>query len=132
MLCAMILKVTIKVGRKVKLKIKNLASGFSLLEVLISLAIVGGLLMTIISTINYHIFVALRHKEITQTILLAQEKMLQIKECPVNQKGNFKHPFEGYLYEATVSSSPYTGLNLVCVSVRKDKEVFFVRKYVPK
>ena len=124
-----------KVGRKLKFKIKNLASGFTgftLLEVLISLAIVGGLLMTIISTINYHIFAALRHKEITQTILLAQEKMLQIKENPANQKGNFKPPSAEYLYEVTVSSSPYTGLNLVCVSVRKDKEVFLVREYVAK
>ena len=40
-------------------------NGFTLLEILIALAIVGGLLVTVIASLNYHLGIVERHETIT-------------------------------------------------------------------
>ena len=49
--------------------------GFTLLEVMVALAIMAGVILTIISSFNYHLSVAARDREETVAILLARAKL---------------------------------------------------------
>lgn len=99
-------------------------AGFILLEVMISLAIAGGLLVTLIYTLNHHLRAARRHEIITIAISLAKEKIYEMESQPVAGKGGFSAPFEGYYYEAEVRESRLPGMLEVAVSVRgNDEEV---------
>ena len=60
--------------------------GFTLLEVLIALAIVGGLLVTLIYTLNYHLGLVERQETITVATLLAKNKMTDMEKNPGKQK----------------------------------------------
>ena len=53
--------------------------GFTLLEVLIALAIVGGLLVTLIYSLNYHLGLVERQEIITVATLLAKGKMIDLE-----------------------------------------------------
>jgi general secretion pathway protein I len=48
--------------------------GFTLLEVMVSLAIMAGVVLTVITSFNYHLSVVTRDKEETIAMLLARAK----------------------------------------------------------
>jgi len=52
--------------------------GFTLLEVLISLAILSGVIVTIITVMNSHIAASMRLSESSQAMVIAREKIEQI------------------------------------------------------
>ena len=49
--------------------------GFTLLEIMIALAIMAGVLLTVISSFNYHLSLAARDREETIAALLARAKL---------------------------------------------------------
>ncbi len=49
--------------------------GFTLLEVMVALAILTGVILTVITSYNYHLGVVLRDKQETEAILLARAKL---------------------------------------------------------
>jgi general secretion pathway protein I len=49
--------------------------GFTLLEIMIALAIMAGVLLTVISSFNYHLSLAARDREETIATLLARTKL---------------------------------------------------------
>ena len=49
--------------------------GFTLLEIMIALAIMAGVLLTVISSFNYHLSLAARDREQTIATLLARAKL---------------------------------------------------------
>ncbi|MBI5675488.1 MAG: type II secretion system protein [Nitrospirae bacterium] len=63
--------------------------GFTLLEIMIALAIIGIALTTIIYTVNYHSDVAYENTVTTQMYMLAKEKITEMERSPVNSKGDF-------------------------------------------
>jgi general secretion pathway protein I len=107
-------------------------AGFTLLEVLISLAIIGSLLVTLIYTLNYHLGIAEKHETVTIATLLAKSKMADLKNNPENSKGNFEAPYENYSYEFFVKDSPYPGISEIIVVVREDKEEVKMNEFIFK
>ncbi len=105
-------------------------AGFTLLEVLIALAIVGGLLITLIYTLNYHLGIIERHETITVATLLAKNKIADIEKSPENKKGVFDAPYEGYTYETFVKESPYVGISEIIVIVRAGKEEVKLNEFI--
>lgn len=99
-----------------------LKSGFTLLEVMISLAIVGGLLVTLIYTLNYHLGIADRHGIITIATGLAKEKIYDMEKNPVESRGLFHEPYSNFSYETSVKDSPFYGMYEITVTVRNGKE----------
>lgn len=97
--------------------------GFTLLEVMISLAIIGGLLVTLIYTMNYHMGLAERHETITVATLLAKEKMAELEKSLNNSEGAFDRPYESYRFINVVKDSIYPGVLELTVRVQRDKEV---------
>ena len=97
-------------------------SGFTLLEVMISIAIIGALLVTLIYTLNYHLGIAERHSTVTLATILAKEKIYEMENSPKEGKGFFPEPYADYYYETSVVSSTFPGMSEIGVMVRKGKE----------
>jgi general secretion pathway protein I len=106
--------------------------GFTLLEVLISLAIIGGLLITLIYTLNYHLGLAERQKTVTVATLLAKNKIADLERSPENDKGAFDPPYDNYAYETSVKESPYIGVSEIAVVVKKEKEEVKLNEFIFK
>lgn len=107
-------------------------SGFTLLEVLIALAIVSGLLISVISTLNYHLSLIERHEAITTAILLAKYKLSSMERNPVDEKGVFEAPYENYSYETYIKDSPYPNIKEITIFVKCGKEEVRLNEFVYK
>jgi general secretion pathway protein I len=107
-------------------------AGFTLLEVLISLAIVGGLLVTLIYTLNYNLSVAERQKVVTVETLLAKNKIADLEKKPEDNKGIFDPPYDDYTYETSVKESPYIGVSEIAVVVKRESEEVRLNEFIYK
>jgi len=110
----------------------SFGKGFTFLEVLIALAIVGGLLVTLIYTLNYHLSIVERQEAITIATLLAKKKMADMEKNPVLEKGDFKEPYENYSYETFIRDSLYPGIAEIIVEVKAGKEEIKLNEFVFK
>ena len=106
--------------------------GFTLLEVMISLAIVGGLLVTLIYTLNYHLGIAERHRNTTISTNLAKEKMYAMERKPLIEKGQFPEPYSGFSYETGIKASSFPGMSAISVIVSDGKESVTLSELVRK
>lgn len=106
--------------------------GFTLLEVMISLAIVGGLLVTLIYTLNYHLGIADRHRVITISTSLAKGKIYEMEANPVELKGRFPEPYSGFSYETKVMDSSFPGMSEIRVLVSNGREKIILSELIRK
>lgn len=106
--------------------------GFTLLEVMISLAIVGGLLVTLIYTLNYHLGIAERHGVVTAATSLAKEKMYDMEKSPSSNSGKFSEPYADFSFETSVKDSSFPGMSEIAVVVRSGKEEVRLSELVRK
>ncbi len=106
--------------------------GFTLLEVMVSLAIVGGLLVTLIYSLNYNLGIAGRHEFITVATLLAKDKMAESEKTPAEAKGPFPKPFSSYRYIVGLKDSPFPGLAEMDVTVERGGEKVELSEMVRK
>jgi prepilin-type N-terminal cleavage/methylation domain-containing protein len=97
-------------------------NGFTLFEVMISLAIVGGLLMTLIYTLNYHLGIAERQVTVTTLTNLAKEKIYEMEKNLQVSRGNFPEPNVDVSYETFIEDSAFPGMKEIRVVVKKEKE----------
>lgn len=107
--------------------------GFTLLEVMISLAIAAGVLLTVISSLNYHLAVIARDRQETTAAILGRAKI----EDPafVNQtetKGNFapEHPDMNWEVETLPSDFPMLKRLRLTVSWENGKQKLALVQYV--
>ena len=106
--------------------------GFTLLEVLIALAVIGALLVTLIHTLNYHLSLVLRQETVTVATLLAKNKMADLAKSPGENKGFFDSPYDRYSFETFVKDSPYTGIAEIGVVVKSGSEEVTLNEFVFK
>jgi len=107
-------------------------NGFTLFEVMVSLAIVGGLLMTLIYTLNYHLGIAERQVTITTLTNLAKEKIYEMERNPQISRGNFPEPNIDVSYETFIENSAFPGMKEIRIVVRKDKEIMGLSELMRK
>lgn len=96
--------------------------GFTLLEVMISLAIVGGLLITLIYTLTYQLGITERQFVVTNIVTFACEKMSEMRKSPENRRGRFPEPYNGWSYETKVAATPLADISQITVAVEGGKE----------
>src|SRR5208282_5289422 len=96
--------------------------GFTLLEVMLSLAIIGGVLLTLIWSLNYHLGVAGRYETLTIASMLAKEKMVDAELSPLSTSGDFEAPYEAFHYKTDVRESEFPGFSELSVTVTTEKE----------
>jgi prepilin-type N-terminal cleavage/methylation domain-containing protein len=82
--------------------------GFTLLEIMIALAIIGIALTTIIYTVNYQSNIAYDDTVTTQMYMLAKEKIAEMEKSPQNSSGNF--PGTEIKYTSTIEPIANTDL----------------------
>ncbi|NWF97607.1 MAG: type II secretion system protein [Nitrospirae bacterium] len=106
--------------------------GFTLLEVLISLAIISGLLVTLIYTVNYHLGIVEKQETVTIGTMLAKKILSEMESNPENKKGVFEKPYEQYSFETIVQDSPYPGISEFIVTIRSGREEIKLNEYILK
>lgn len=106
--------------------------GFTLLEVMICLALVASMLVTLIYTLNYHLGVADRHVIMTTATVLAKKKMHEALNNPASGQGIFERPYEDYYYETTVRDSDLTGMVEIDVTVRNNMDEVTLSQLIEK
>jgi general secretion pathway protein I len=95
--------------------------GFTLLEIMIALAIMAGVVLTVISSFNYHLSVVSRDKEETIAILLARAKLEEpgFKEL-LEKKGTFAPDHPEITWKAAATPTELPGLNKLVLTVGWD------------
>jgi len=93
--------------------------GFSLLEVLIALAIISGVLMTVIGSFNYHLGIVVNDKEETAAVLLARAKIDDPGFASLPEgKGTFAPARADIAWEKTVVATELPGVQRMILTVR--------------
>lgn len=102
--------------------------GFTLLEVMIALAVVGTALVVLIGLGNRSIFAQERIQRLSQGVMLAQRAMTEV-EVGSRQGGTFGEskvpfdaPFEDYSWSVTYEAAPIPAVRLVRVEVAWGKK----------
>jgi len=93
--------------------------GFTLLEVMIALAIMAGVVLTVISSFNYHLSVVDRDREETVAVLLARAKIESFKPGDT-KNGTFAPDRPDISWEAAVNPSDYPGVSRMTLTVSWD------------
>ncbi|PLX49161.1 MAG: hypothetical protein C0613_08545 [Desulfobulbaceae bacterium] len=100
------------------------AAGFSLLEVLIALAIVSISLVALMALNNRAIDVHQRLRKITQATMLAQHKMAEVEsagqaawQAGAKSEGLFAEPFNSYGWRLAYSTTELAGVRMITVTV---------------
>jgi general secretion pathway protein I len=99
-------------------------AGFSLLEVMIALAIAGIALVSLLSLANRSLAVHDRLQKITQATLLAQHQMA-VTEVDAQsglrdfttEQGTFEEPFELYRWRLEYTETPLPSVWMITVTV---------------
>ncbi|MDA8242198.1 MAG: type II secretion system protein [Nitrospiraceae bacterium] len=106
--------------------------GFTLLEIMIALAIIGGLLITLLYSLNYHLGIAERQETLTIATMLAKNKLHEIETSPAATKGDFPDPYGAYHYTTEIKASPYPGISEILVTVVNGKENVKFSEFIEK
>jgi len=108
--------------------------GFTLLEVMVALAIMAGVIVTLLGSVNYHLGIIANERDSTTMTLLARNRIAEMEQAPVKGEGTFapSHPELGWKADLLPADLP--GLQKLVVTVRRGsdgREVTLVR-YLPK
>jgi general secretion pathway protein I len=109
--------------------------GFTLLEVMVALAIMAGVILTVISSFNYHLAVVSRDRQETIAVLLARAKLDDPVFLPNDKgKGTFAPDWPGIVWTTDIKPTDYPGVNRVIFTVSWDSErrKIALVKYVAK
>jgi|Deesub1362B_J571_1020462.scaffolds.fasta_scaffold00901_13 general secretion pathway protein I len=92
--------------------------GFSLLEVMLSLAIVAGLVVSTLGVVNHHLEVLRERRELAVASALAELKLWEMLREGVRKEGSFEPPHEGYRFEARLEPAVWEHLSFLTLEVR--------------
>jgi general secretion pathway protein I len=103
---------------------KSRRSGFTLLEIMIALAIVSIAMVSLLALANRSIGVHDRLQRITSATLLAQQKMAETEVNARNgtltgaeTEGVFSEPYAAYRWQITYADTPLPSVQMVTVTV---------------
>lgn len=96
--------------------------GFTLLEVMVALAIMSGVILTVLSSVNYNLSLATRDTEETTALLLARWKIDEIeflgaKDSKQETEGTFAPDWPDYSWKASVETLPVSVFKRLKVTV---------------
>lgn len=94
--------------------------GFTLLEVMVALAIIAGTVVTVIGAVNYQLSVVARDREESVAQLLARsklEELEQAKEMPERQEGTFAPAWPAYVWRLTAAQTQIPGYRKFAMTV---------------
>lgn len=104
--------------------------GFTLIEVLIALSIVGATAVTVLYTLNHHLWVSQRSETRTVASMLAREKLLEMEKTPEDSEGGFPEPYSAFSYRCALRASRFPETLELSVSVIEGREEVVLRKLI--
>jgi len=95
--------------------------GFTLLEIMVALAILGGVIVTALASISYHLSVVDTNINKTISAMLAVDKLEQVRLYgePKTKDGGLGPMYEGFTWRYTSGSSPYAGMRTESMTVSR-------------
>lgn len=99
---------------------------------MVALAIISGLLVTLIYTLNYHLGIAERHEAATVAMMLGREKLSELDETVTDTEGRFQEPYSDYSFEVRVRESSYVGYPEISVTVTNGDETVVLKELVKR
>ena len=106
--------------------------GFTLIEVVISIAILSIVLVTLVSVMNQTVATAAESSALTSGVMLAQEKLSIVGTeangiAPVSGTGAWESDdrYPRYTYRVVVEETELSDVMLVAVQVRHDNRAIF-------
>ena len=111
--------------------------GFTLLEVMIALAIMAGVVFTVIGAVNYHLAIVERDRQETVAVLLARQKLAELeekKDIPEKSEGTFAPARPEFAWEMTAAPTELAALRRMTLTVSWDnnkRSVALVRYLAP-
>lgn len=111
--------------------------GFTLLEVMIALAIMAGVVFTVIGAVNYHLAIVERDRQETVAVLLARQKLAELEEeknIPEKNQGTFAPARPEFSWEMTTAATELAALRRMTLTVSWDnrkRSVALVRYLAP-
>lgn len=100
------------------------SAGFTLLEIMVALAIIAIALVSLLALVNRTLGVHERLQRITEATLLAQQMMAQTEagarqESPgqTDSEGEFAPPYAGYRWQIEYADTPLPAVRMVTVTV---------------
>ena len=110
--------------------------GFTLLEVLIALAIMAGVVTTVIAAFNQHLSLVSRDKEETIALLLARSKLDEpgFRDLPAGSKGTFAPQWPLIAWETAITPTELPGVSRLTLTVTWDgtRRTLSLVQYVAK
>ncbi len=101
--------------------------GFTLIEVIVSLAIAGVLVVTLY-TLLYHLNLTLEQEELLRATFIAKEKIM---EGPLEKDtGRFDPPYDDFYYRQAILDTPFPGIKLLRLTVIKNKELITMERLI--
>lgn len=92
--------------------------GFTLLEVMIALAIAAGVLLTVIASVNYHLSIVGEDAEETTAVLLGRAKLADPEFAKLTEnEGTFAPDHPDLKWEREVTETELPGVNRVRLTV---------------
>ncbi len=110
--------------------------GFTLLEVMVALAIMAGVVLTVLGAVNYHISIIANERDSTTLALLARTRMaeMEMSTAPLTGTGTFAPSRPEFTWKAELLPAKLPGLQKLILRVQRtadNKEVVLVR-YLPQ
>lgn len=109
--------------------------GFTLLEIMVALAIMAGVILTVITSFNYHLSVVGRDKEETAAVLLARAKLEEPGFIDLqNKNGTFApdHPEIAWRAETVATEMPTLQKLVLTVTWGNNQSLSLVQYYGKK
>lgn len=110
------------------------SSGFTLLEVMVALAIMAGVILTLLSSVNYHLGIIANERDYTTLTLLARNRMAELEQSPAKGEGTFAPSRPELTWKADLQPTDLPGLQKLVVTVRRgsDKREVTLVRYLAK
>lgn len=117
--------------------LRGAPKGFTLLEVMISLAIMAMVIMTVLGTVNYQLGILANERDNTAFVLLARAKMDELLQTSLTSEksdGTMAPAHPELHWEAEVLPTELPLLKKLVVRVRRDadKREETLERYIPK
>lgn len=108
--------------------------GFTLLEVMVSLAIMAGVILTVLGSVNYHLGIIANERDNTTLTLLARNIVDEKKLVPVKGEGTFapSHPELSWKVDSLPTDYPFLQKWVVKVKRGSDGREVALVWYVAK
>jgi general secretion pathway protein I len=96
--------------------------GFTLLEVMVALAIMAGVIVTLLGSVNYHLGIIAGERDSTTMTLLARNRIAEMEQSPVKGEGTFAPSYPELGWKADLLPTDLPGLQKLVVTVRRGSD----------